>query len=191
MEDSICPSLGQFVPNHRSKCIVFPRCLNSRRSRARAFFQRERKPTRGRKRYRVVQQALRGRREKSRINLGRIGVRRGGSVTLPRMASVNKRLGRTTLTMGEFSDTGTIRTRRGRARRVRLVRNLGSHLFAAHGTAITICMWELRPEPVTQISCFPVTEVQSWVLLNQCPLEAVDGVSLEKGFVFCGCEGAP
>jgi hypothetical protein len=62
------------------------------------------------------------------------------------------------------------------------------HSVTIDRASIAIGVRELRAEAVSEIGGSAVTEVESFVLLDQSPLEAMDGVALQKSFVLCGGE---
>lgn len=58
----------------------------------------------------------------------------------------------------------------------------------ADRAAIPIGVGEFGPEPIPKICGAPVAQVQSLVLLDQSPLEAVDRVSFQESLVLGGAE---
>lgn len=71
---------------------------------------------------------------------------------------------------------------RGRVRSSLLLR---VDAATADRASVTVCMRELGTEAVTEVRSFTVAEVQPLVLLNQSPLEAMDGVALKQCVVLC------
>lgn len=63
-----------------------------------------------------------------------------------------------------------------------------NHSFAIDRATVSVSVWEFRTEAVPEIGSSAVAEIESLVLLNEGPLEAVNGVAFEKGFIFCGGE---